>query len=979
MNATASAASSVASPQQMPQWQQQFRPPPPPYTPGGPPPPPQGGGNNGGDLGTSPPNLHPRLGPMGSLGGGMPPRGPLRGPPPLLPHLLPSMDMMRPPRMPFFIREIYKNGFLKRLPHNEKRSSALSKLLRSDRYWVVFSVHDDAHPFLELWNEPTDVATKPPQYIFPLAVCQHISPSIIPADNEWSFVINFETVAIRFSCNSRETMVEWVECIRSKLGDMNILNPKGNLYSKVPLSGAPPKMVRNPMSPLPSPPTDAANNAESNSNNILANNTNSNNNNDINCSSNSHNQPRNRLSIVDASDESNQTFTTSIYLNQTPPRTPQTSNSTSTGARPKTLAVAASSLSLDSASVKSYETLSHLQTASSVASIPTSSKASVEASSSAATSSKPSATAAVSQSSTSAATTTADVSSSSTTSVTSSGPGATSSVYLNKSSPTRHVTVIPINNKMKGLTLLEQEGNKENRGPKSPTETSAPAAVAPPHPKSAPLRPSVTGDVYSAIFDLDEPLQTSNPGEPPKKRKERKRSPSRRQRSTHDLSATSAADLDEVMRARSPNGKEQQHLVSRARSPTGKKAIVYRRVSDRKSSGDQQQQGKAGPGGGGGYNIQQRIRKRSQRSSSLGPLLDEHNLAHSMARASGNTNSLESIDSNPRQAVSKNDMRAKVQRRPLPPHPPQQDMSSSPPRQEQSNLPPGLRPPPYHPLALNHPPPNGPSNSGMPPHIPLPGLTCQLSLPPGMSLAPANPGGNPPPPPNPGTPGAAGGPDQHHQRSLRDQQVLRLRQEIAHPSGVRLTLRKRDCHNSLALVEFFGCLWVAGWKQRDFPVLYNAFHIGDQIVSVGGSAVRTTSEFHKMIKQKTPELHIEIIIRRLPFAQVFHLRREIDGQPLGIVTHANTPEIREIIPGSPAAQHGMTNKIRSFDGQTVVPWIITEINGRPLNLYAKEGEAGDRLQALGRDLSVLVQPADIVQKLRKQLKSLRSYKDYLLA
>ena len=32
---------------------------------------------------------------------------------------------------------------------------------------------------------------------------------------------------------------------------------------------------------------------------------------------------RNRLSIVDASDETNQTFTTSIYLNQTPPATPQ--------------------------------------------------------------------------------------------------------------------------------------------------------------------------------------------------------------------------------------------------------------------------------------------------------------------------------------------------------------------------------------------------------------------------------------------------------------------------------------------------------------------------------------------------------------------------------------------------------------------------------------------------------------------------------
>ena len=48
----------------------------------------------------------------------------------------------RVPIRPFFVREIYKNGFLKRLAHNERKSSALSKLMRSDRYWVVFSVHD---------------------------------------------------------------------------------------------------------------------------------------------------------------------------------------------------------------------------------------------------------------------------------------------------------------------------------------------------------------------------------------------------------------------------------------------------------------------------------------------------------------------------------------------------------------------------------------------------------------------------------------------------------------------------------------------------------------------------------------------------------------------------------------------------------------------------------------------------------------------
>ena len=86
------------------------------------------------------------------------------------------------------------------------------------------------------------------------ALKQYMNGPLVPAgDHEWSFVVNFETVAIRFSCNSRATMEEWVDCIRNKLGEMGILNPKGNLYSKVPTNPSPTK-TRNPMSPLPQPP-----------------------------------------------------------------------------------------------------------------------------------------------------------------------------------------------------------------------------------------------------------------------------------------------------------------------------------------------------------------------------------------------------------------------------------------------------------------------------------------------------------------------------------------------------------------------------------------------------------------------------------------------------------------------------------------------------------------------------------------------------
>ena len=85
--------------------------------------PPPGSGGPNSLTGSGQPLLRP-LGPRGSLNGPPPPASGGAPPPP------------GPPRLPrtFFVREIYKNGFLKRLPYNEKKSSALSKLMKTDRY-----------------------------------------------------------------------------------------------------------------------------------------------------------------------------------------------------------------------------------------------------------------------------------------------------------------------------------------------------------------------------------------------------------------------------------------------------------------------------------------------------------------------------------------------------------------------------------------------------------------------------------------------------------------------------------------------------------------------------------------------------------------------------------------------------------------------------------------------------------------------------
>lgn len=118
---------------------------------------------------------------------------------------------------------------------------------------------------------------------------------------------------------------------------------------------------------------------------------------------------------------------------------------------------------------------------------------------------------------------------------------------------------------------------------------------------------------------------------------------------------------------------------------------------------------------------------------------------------------------------------------------------------------------------------------------------------------------------------------------------------------------------------------------------------------------------------------------------MFHLRREADGQSLGIVTEpTGGAEIKEIVPNSVAAQQGVpASAVNPLANSGPVPspscsWTLTEINGRPLNLCSKEGEARDRLNAVGKAVSILIQPTDFVKLLKKQLKGQRGYKDYLL-
>ncbi|RZF47532.1 hypothetical protein LSTR_LSTR009068 [Laodelphax striatellus] len=162
-------------------------------------------------------------------------------------------------------------------------------------------------------------------------------------------------------------------------------------------------------------------------------------------------------------------------------------------------------------------------------------------------------------------------------------------------------------------------------------------------------------------------------------------------------------------------------------------------------------------------------------------------------------------------------------------------------------------------------------------------------------------------------------------------------------------------------------------------MLYNALHIGDKVISVAGVRVQSSCDAHKLIRG-APSLYVAVVVRRVPFGRALALRRESEGQRGGVVQEGGTAEIKEVVAGGLAAvQGGVPPRAPSVErpGQ-LTTWCLTEINGRPLNLFFKENEVRDRLNAVGLDISFLVQPTDLVKQIRRQLKALRGYKDYIV-
>jgi hypothetical protein len=202
---------------------------------------------------------------------------------------------------------------------------------------------------------------------------------------------------------------------------------------------------------------------------------------------------------------------------------------------------------------------------------------------------------------------------------------------------------------------------------------------------------------------------------------------------------------------------------------------------------------------------------------------------------------------------------------------------------------------------------------------------------------------------------------------------------MEHSEGVRLQIRQPNAADQLALIDWLGRVWLAGWRQKHLVHLHSALHIGDQLIRVSGTSIRSAAHAYSLIRSASSQA--ELLIRRTPHASVYLIRRQFDRQPLGIDRDGNQAEVLQIHPTGLAARFGVPQHALGVDPlcqHSRVNWCITEINFRPLNLFFKRNEIDDRLNAVGREISLLLQPADLIRHLRKSLKQFKNYKEFLV-
>ncbi|KRY08264.1 Golgin subfamily A member 4 [Trichinella patagoniensis] len=216
--------------------------------------------------------------------------------------------------------------------------------------------------------------------------------------------------------------------------------------------------------------------------------------------------------------------------------------------------------------------------------------------------------------------------------------------------------------------------------------------------------------------------------------------------------------------------------------------------------------------------------------------------------------------------------------------------------------------------------------------------------------------------------------------SLREQETLQLNSEIHSEHPIKFTLSLENILR-IAFVNISGFLWISGWQEIQGLVNLRTFvHIGDRLMAIDGRPLDSESQLEECIKRNLDtSRQCEILLKRMPMAKVFLFKRFCDGEDVGLVLKNGKNEIVNVAQDSAAWRAGFRAKTESkLHPHLETTWYITEINGRPINMFLKNGECKQRLSAIGREISVVMQRTDFIKAVKHHMTLKKHYRDFIV-
>ncbi|KAI1724440.1 hypothetical protein Ddc_05677 [Ditylenchus destructor] len=223
------------------------------------------------------------------------------------------------------------------------------------------------------------------------------------------------------------------------------------------------------------------------------------------------------------------------------------------------------------------------------------------------------------------------------------------------------------------------------------------------------------------------------------------------------------------------------------------------------------------------------------------------------------------------------------------------------------------------------------------------------------------------------------------------------------------------CIEDISFAEVGNKIWITGWNPVRDNLLKNLIHFGDEVVQIGNEPVRNINQIPALFYANSlPGMPIEIVIRPIPNGSTYSIAKPLNPKKsLGIAFHKKTNTIvlnddsNKMPPNSPkyigdnaqvtftripskvpayffARGMVMSDKNEGSSSDTLkrnytiteVPAVITEVDGIPLNPFAKNEQFFQRLERFsqGTVFTVIIHPLDFVDALKDSLKLNKNYK-----